>query len=488
MRMKAIGVAAAGFLLGFLPLLVEAHEEQVVGNCTTFVERGTLFVIGDEVANVIGIVATVGGSVQVTCDGASATFDRTTALTVRAGDGNDQISTDNSNGLLAGIAISVFGQGGNDLGHSMYSILPFLEQDSLYDGGPGDDRLVIVTTPRADQCVVRRSEAPDAVEVQVTDIATRLVIGNVMASAVESTSIKAGAGNDIMNVTGHLPTFLNFFGEEGDDEIVLTEVLIEILPSGGSLLSFVGGIGHDKFVYKGTTASEQYEIAGVPDLEIPDPELRVTDMATGLQIARVQFLHVEDVTLDTSGGDDVVEVQWDAALMSDLSMVQVDLGKGNNTMSVNLLPVLTMPETEGVQSARFNVVGGSGKDQVTFSHSAGNWFDVVFTADLGKGNDAFSAELLPPPDDDLPGPNGVRSLQFDVATGSGNDLVSIHNRTTDEFFIANLSADFGGGADTLQATGIVRLSLLPGAGVDTARITRNLLQFVTEFESVEILE
>ena len=370
----------------------------------------------------------------------------------------------------------------------MYSILPFLEQDSLYDGGPGDNRLVIVTTPRADQCDVRRGEAPDAVEVQVTDIATGMVTGNVMASAVESTSIKLGAGNDIMNVTGDLPTVLSVFGEEGDDEIVLTEVLIEILQVADLWLSFVGGTGHDKFVYKGTTASEQYEIAGVPDLEIPDPELRVTDMTTGLQLARVQFLRVEDVELDASGGDDVVDVQWDAALMSDLSMVQVDLGKGNNTMSVNLLPVLTMPETEGVQTARFDVVGGSGTDQVTFNHSAGNWFDVFFTADLGKGNDAFSAELVPPPDDGLPGPEGVRSLQFDVATGSGNDFVAIHNRTTDEFFIATLAADFGGGDDIFEATGIIRLSLLPGPGFDTARITRNLLQFVTEFESVEFLE
>jgi hypothetical protein len=286
-----------------------------------------------------------------------------------------------------------------------------------------------------------------------------------------------------LKVTGGLPTVLSVFGEEGDDEILLTEVLIEIFPTGLSLLSFIGGTGLDKLTYNGTNASEQSEIAG-RNLTIPDPELRVTDMATGLQLARVQFLLVEDVELDASGGDDVVDVQWDAALMSGLSMVQVDLGKGNNTMSVNLLPVVTMPETEGVQRARFNVVGGSGKDQLTFKHSAGNWFDVVFTADLGKGNDTFRAELSPPPDDGLPGPEGVRRLQFDLATGSGNDFVSIHNRTSDEFFIANLSADLAGGNDIFEATGIIRLILLPGPGFDTARVTRNLLQFVTEFESV----
>jgi hypothetical protein len=482
--MKAIGVAAAGFLLGFLPLPVEASEEQVVGNCTTFVERGTLFVVGNEVANDIGIGATVGGSVQVTCGGESATFDRTTALTVQAGDGNDQISADNSNGQLGGIFISVFGEGGNDLGNLFYPILPFVEQSSIYDGGPGDNTLVIVTTPRADQFDVRRGAAADAVEVQVTDIATGMVKGNVVALAIAVTSVKSGADNDIMNLTGRLPTFLSFFGEEGDDEMVLSEVLIEIFPSGVPLLSFVGGIGHDKFIHKGTGASEHYEVAGVRDLTIPDPELRVADMATGLQLARVQFLRVDEVELDTSGGDDVVDVQWNAALMSELSLVQVDLGKGNNKMSVNLLPVLTMPETEGVQRARFNVVSGSGKDQVTFSHSASNWFDVIFTADLGKGNDAFSAELGPPPDDGLPGPDGPRRLQFDVATGSGNDFVAIHNRTTDEFFIANLSADLAGDNDIFEATGIIGLSLLPGPGFDTARVTRNLLQFVTEFESV----
>jgi hypothetical protein len=481
--MKAIAVAAAAFLLGALPLLVEAREEQVVGNCTTFVEGGTLFVIGNEIANVIAIVGTVGGSVQVTCGDESKTFDRTRAITVQAGDGNDQITTDNSNGQLGGIAISVFGQGGNDLGNLFYPILPFVEQSSIYDGGPGDDRLVIVTFLRADRFDLRRRAAADAVEIQVTDITTGMVTGNVAASAVELTSVKAGAGNDLMNVTGVLPTDLSFFGEEGDDEIVLTEVLIEIFPTGQHLVSLVGGTGHDKFTYKGTGASEHYAVAGV-HLAIRDPELRVTDMATGLQLARVQFLHVEDVALDASGGDDVVDVRWDAALMSDLSMVQVDLGKGNNTMSVNLLPVLTMPETEGVQTARFDVVGGNGKDNVTLNYSAGNWFNVFFTADLGKDDDACRVELGPPPDDDLPGPDGARSLQFDVATGSGNDFVAIHNRTTDEFFTANLSADLAGGNDIFEATGIIGLSLLPGPGNDTARVTRNLLQFVTEFESV----
>ena len=303
MRMKAIVVAAAALLLGTLPLPVEAREQQVLGNCTTSIQGDRLFVIGNEIANDIEIEGTRGG-VQVICDGTSATFDRIDAVTVEAGGGNDQIRPNNSNGLLSGIAISVFGQGGNDLGNLIYPSLPFLEQDSLYDGGPGDDTLVIVTFSRADRFDLTRGTAADAVEVQVTDIATGMVTGNIVGSAVELLSVKLGAANDVLKVTGGLPTVLSVFGEEGDDEILLTEVLIEIFPTGLSLLSFIGGTGLDKLTYKGTNASEQSEFAG-RNLTIPDPELRVTDMATGLQLARVQFLRVEDVVLDASGGDDV---------------------------------------------------------------------------------------------------------------------------------------------------------------------------------------
>jgi hypothetical protein len=93
--------------------VAEARSQPDLGGCTTSVEQGTLFVIGNEIANIIEIIGSEGG-VQVTCDGSSNTFDRIDTIKVEVGDGDDQISTDDSNGLLGGIAINIFGEGGDD--------------------------------------------------------------------------------------------------------------------------------------------------------------------------------------------------------------------------------------------------------------------------------------------------------------------------------------------------------------------------------------
>jgi hypothetical protein len=281
---------------------------------------------------------------------------------------------------------------------------------------------------------------------------------------------------------------LNILGQGGDD-ISLIEVLPQIFQLGLPLLSLLDlGPGFDKASFIGTSAHENYDIRGVPDRIIPDPEVRVTNLVTGEVTADFHVQQTEEITVEAAGGDDRVEVNWDAALMSGLSLIRADLGRGNDMFVSNLLPVLIEPPTHEVQTARFELDTGPGNDEVAFSHFAGRWFDVFFAADMGAGADTVNALLFPPPDDGISGPEGLRQLQFNVVAGANADFVGLHNQTNGEFFDVFLETDLGGGDDTLEAVGGINPCVHPGRGFDTARVTRNLLPFVSEFERVEILE
>ena len=411
-------------------------------------------------------------------------------LTVEMGEGDDQANVS----LPRGITLNILGQGGGDQGNLLLYDLsggspPPPSGDFSFDGGPGENVLRIVSGPRDDQFIVRRGEAEDTVAVQVTDITTQTPVANILAAAVEETIIKMGAGNDILNKLGNVPTLLSAFGEEGDDTysgVRFPGSIGEDIGSSESYLS--GGTGYDKFTYKGTTAAEQYQMAGVPDLTIPDPELRVTDMLTGLLLDHVQFLGVEDVAIEAGDGNDRVEVNWDAAHMSSL-FIHADLGRGNDSFLANLLPVLTEPAMREVQTAQFDVDTGPENDQVTFSYSADSWVDVFFTAETGPGADMVNALLSPPPDDGIIGPGGLRLLQFNVVTGGNDDLVSLENQTSGESFHVFLDADLEGGNDTFEGRGdIDDANILGGRGVDTACVTPNYRPFVGDFERIVILE
>jgi hypothetical protein len=479
-----INLVATLAIIAFVPM-AEAQSPSDLGGCSVIVDGNRLSIIGNETANIIEIAGSE-SAVQMTCDGARDTFNGIEEVTIEAGDGDDTVNVDNSNGMPAGI-INVFGQAGADNMEWVHQQELRSGRHTLFDGGFGEDVMLIASSVRDDKFDVARGPEANSVEVQVTDIATQTELARISGSALEELTVKMGDGDDVANASQLVGTALNILGQEGDD--TLTEVLVSLFPLGTSLISLADlGLGDDKFSLVGAFSSEDYEISGEPGRENPDPEIRVTDLVTGEVTADVHVQQTEEIMVEAGDGDDRVEVNWDAALMSGLSLIHADLGKGNDTFLANLLPVLTEPPTNEVLTARFEVLAGRGNDQVSFSHSAGSWFDVSFTADMGLGTDTVNALLSPPPDDSIPGPAGLRRLQFNVVAGGNDDFVGLQNQTNGQFFDVFLEADLGRGDDTFEALGGIAPCVHPGRGFDTARVTRNLLPFVSEFERVEILE
>jgi hypothetical protein len=489
-RIIAFATLLLPLIMVFAPM-AEAQSPSNLGSCDVIVDENRLSVIGNEAANTIEIAGSE-SSVQVTCDGASDTFSGIEEVTIEAGGGDDTVSVDNSNGFLEGIATNVFGEAGNDQMQwtHQYEFRPGHNTlaDHSFDGGFAEDVLVIISGPREDKFDVAPGAESNSVDVGLTDIATQTELGQISGSGLEVLTVKMGDGNDEANVSQLVGLALNILGQEGDD-IALTETLIPLFPPGTALVSLLDlGPGFDQASFIGASSSELYEISGVPDQVIPDPEVRVTDLLTGEVTADFHVQQTEEILVEAADGDDSIEVNWDTALMSGLSLIDADLGRGNDTFVSNLLPVLTEPPTHEVQIAQFEIDAGPGDDQVAFSHSAGSWFDVFFTADMGAGVNTVNALLSPPPDDGIPGPEGLRQLQFNVVTGRNADFLGLQNQTNGEFFDVFLEADLGSSDDTFEAAGGINPCVHPGRGFDTARVTRNLLPFVTEFERIEILE
>jgi hypothetical protein len=149
----------------------EARDGRDLGNCTAIKDGSSLRVIGNEIANIIDIIGSE-HDVTVICDGATETFTGINQMTVEAGDGDDTVSIDESDGLGA-IGIHIFGQNGNDWTKSQELRTGKIAlQDHEFDGGLGVDTFLIASEELADRFDIAQGTETNSVEVQVTDVAT----------------------------------------------------------------------------------------------------------------------------------------------------------------------------------------------------------------------------------------------------------------------------------------------------------------------------
>jgi hypothetical protein len=434
---------------------------QAAAGCRASLDRGTLSVFGDDSANIIEIVGTA-DRVQLTCDGVSASYTGVSAIFLFGGAGDDAFELGHLEGLPHA---EPFGQ--------------------VVDGGMGNDALTILAGSLADRLDIVPGTEAGSVEVQVADAATETPLAIVIGSAIEFLSVKGGDGDDEFRVGGVPGIRTKLFGDSGNDSAGL-DVLIANTGV-DRLFDWSGGFGHDEFKVIGGKADEHYLMTPALDPERPDPHIQVTDSA-GAVVADLFVQETEAIGIEAGDGDDHLDILWDALHMSGLTMFRADLGDGNDTAATNVLPVLVAPPGGEVQTLLFDFVSSRGDDQVTFQHSAGSWFDIAFTARLGTGNDHFVALLFPPPDDGSPGPAGARRLSFEVFAGNDGDVVGLQNTAGNGLIDVFLDTELGRGNDLLEADGTIALVARPGHGIDTARVTPNLLTFVSQFERIEVLE
>jgi hypothetical protein len=218
----------------------------------------------------------------------------------------------------------------------------------------------------ADRFDIRPGAGPGSFDLGAIDIQRGRNSFEAQVSGAELVTVDAGEGNDEFNVHGSLAAAVKLFGQVGND--ICSRFGVEVGRGfGGGSLVYDGGEGEDRFQLIATDAAEQIEILGVEDRDVPDPLIRVTDLATG-QVTELSIVNTEAIAVDSAGGNDritmrddqgpLANVNWtliagsgndliDAVLQSNPNEFFVEAGLGNDDVSIRFFGIPNIPEPNG---------------------------------------------------------------------------------------------------------------------------------------------
>jgi hypothetical protein len=236
-------------------------------------------------------------------------------------------------------------------------------------------------------------------------------------------------------------------------------------------LHFDGGEGADELILVGTDRSELIEVLAVPDIPVPDPELRVTDLGTGKLTFHGFVVETEDIKVEAAGGDDRLLARltggprisalnldllagdgddWIGVVhdgtVQNLSML-IDAGAGNDVVGFAGF----VPEKAGPVAADVAVSLGAGNDRLLLGMTVqAPRADVRLSLDGDGGNDFMAADLRL-------GPQTGGSLDARMHGGDGQDRLRMTVFAPSA--VRNLFAliDGGPGIDGFEATDNVRV-------------------------------
>jgi type VI secretion system (T6SS) baseplate-like injector VgrG/VCBS repeat protein/FG-GAP repeat protein len=379
---------------------IEILEDRRMLACDVDFRDGALLVLGDDSDNAVAI--TVGlRRVQVTCDGNDAgTFAGVRALRVLLGGGNDGMAFNAEESLGAdaiqdtngdGVPEIVDGFGG--AGADTFVILASAAALLRLDGGDDSDRVDIQfgrlfgAVQVADQGTEGRdvlraigTRFGDKVDIAGGDEAawivkwegprldgsggTEVAIESIEISheGLELGEVKGGDGDDEICAAGPFTTPLHLFGQGGNDLGSWSKV--SGLSVEWDVVEYDGGEGSDHFRVTTTNLEELLEIIGLADLAVPDPLIRVTNLATGQIDQELFIVNAEAIAVDARGGNDRVtmrddqgplaNVNWtlvagagndqiDAVLQSNPNEFFVQAGLGDDDVSIRFVGIPTLP-------------------------------------------------------------------------------------------------------------------------------------------------
>jgi hypothetical protein len=340
-----------------------------------------------------------------------------------------------------------------------------------------DDHDQTISDVKADSLTVIGSDADDT-----------LILSNV--HILQGTSIDLGNGNNRLEIGQNcifgdskaFPTFIAT--RSGNDSLVVSDTTF----NGDVILSSGDGSDVWQLTDVGCKAEATFDF-GAGDDSATVFNLGVVDRCffalgegnNSLSVRRDQVdksvgLRASELSITGGSGQDRVTLAGTAA-----PTVSMDLGDGRN----NLLIAATQDDNSGIIADNFDVLLGSGDDQVSLD-------DVEITQratiSLGDGNNTFRTEtghdFIRPTDGVKVSRIGFRAQELNVNSGSGDDVLLIKEfgtrgdkagvDTEPHQSAAALNVDTGGGADSLMIydAAVRHTSLKMGAGDDVVDIQR----------------
>ncbi len=298
----------------------------------------------------------------------------------------------------------------------------------------------------------------------VIDMSGLTIEGATRQSLIDF-QVDGGLGDD--NLTVALPAVQNPDPSQGGEEPEPIDPAERRAPVS---VRNISGPGLDRIHLIGKDAAEQFNISAFEDENLGRVfELIGTDIPTRKRVAKISSFTVEQVIIEASGGDDIVNLkatipaQWN-----------INLGEGDNVLKANAVGGVPPDDSK---PAEFNVLSGSGNDLIDVNAVAGippdDGSPVAFTlrVDAGDGDNATYIRL----GDGEPGqtpPTGESKARAEYRSGSGADTMTI-TYTGLELTDLDIDALTGAGDDVSKiaikgAVEHVAINLDLGDGDDTS--------------------
>jgi Ca2+-binding RTX toxin-like protein len=323
----------------FSPLL-EALEDRSLPSCVVFASQGTLFIQGDDAANIVTVVASA-DSVSVQCDQArAATFDGIHQIVADLGGGDDVFDArfnfppDSILPEPMTMSVNVWGGSGGDR-ISIFAFNPQPEPPIVFlldaQGNAGDDAIAIVWQGQVSRQTTLMADGGDG-----NDAITANAHWQIAAGATAVVSLRGGTGADEVMGVG----------------------LNHVAVGGVSTWDFDGGPGSDRlgFQYKDAVVDGRFHVG-----------------------------------MNGGDGDDLVDVRFDNVTINERGIVQVEAAGGSGGDRISCWGYWIMDaghqDVPALAVPTFTLTGGAGNDVIEYitDHSGG---DVV--CDGGDGDDTLS--------------------------------------------------------------------------------------------------
>jgi hypothetical protein len=407
--------------------LLEPLDSRVMLSITALSTGGELRVTGDDQDNVIMISRTVGGSILVNngavpITGGVATVANTTHLHLVGAGGNDNISLDESNGLLPGA--DLFGGAGNDTliggsgsdfadGEAGNDLITLEEGDDNFQWNPGDGSDVVDAGTGHDEMIFNGSDQAERID--VSDSGAGLPIHHVR--------LTRDVGTVGMDLLGFESIDLNAFG--GADTITVSDLSATDVSTVNLDLSSSGATGDglaDAIILNGS---------------IHDDHAQVQSTGTGVSASAGLFplLNIngseadrDTLTLNTLGGDDTIDA---SSLAAGVIGLAINGGAGSDE-------IVGSPGND-------SITGGAGDDKINMGGG-----DDAFTWNSGDGSDTVD------------GDGGTDTLNFNGSAANENIALSASASRL------QLTDDADG--INLDVGGIEQTSVAPLGGADHVTI------------------
>ncbi len=451
-RALTVGAAAGSILVATLTFAATQADAAY----TAQVKAGTLQIRGDGASDKLTLAPTATTLVLDVGDDDTAdfTFDRSTftAVSVQAGDGDDQVRVLNA---VTPFDMTIDGGAGDDtlIGGNGNETLLGGSGNDLVDGNIGADTAQMGSgndtfqwDPGDGSDSVDGQGGNDTIAFNGSNIGEEIhVSGHTLTRNVAAVAMDFTAENVNVTPQGGLDN-ITVDGTDGDDQLDLTGGKVTF---GGTTVSLTnaeptdrliadGGAGDDTAVYTGTTGDDQVSFGRNGDAVF---------VASGDAIANARTEHT---LIRGLGGNDQLFGQNG---IGQLTQVTLDGGAGDDDLRGG----------DGADT----LIGGSGNDHVDGNIGAD-------TAQMGSGNDTFQWD---PGDgsDSVDGQSGTDSLAFN-GSNAAEELVASADGSHVRFTrnIAAIAMDLdnveGLAVRTLGGVDLMTVNDLSGTDMKTAAI------------------